>query len=287
MELQQLRYVIAVAEEANFTRAAARCRVVQSALSHQVKALERELGVELFARTSRRVEITAAGEAFLPAARASLAAADRAAADAAAAVGRVTGQLRVATIPTVTALDLPAALRTFRLAHPQVRIALRVGGSDKLETAIAAGELDIAFLGLPADREPRGVAWRHMCADRLVAVLSPRHPLASRGELTLADLADETFADFPAGSPARAQSETAFAAAAIPRDVAFEATATEHLIDLVRQELAITLLPSRYAPTDASLVRIPIVDGPSRDEYLVWNKLNPSPAARAFLAGLP
>ncbi len=69
MELQQLRYVLAVSETANFTRAAEQCHVVQSALSHQIAALERELGLTLFARTSRRVQLTPAGEAFLPAAR--------------------------------------------------------------------------------------------------------------------------------------------------------------------------------------------------------------------------
>lgn len=126
MEFQQLRYVIALAEEASFTRAAARCHVVQSALSHQIKALENELGVALFARTSRRVELTAAGQAFLPAARASLEAAERAAEDAAAASGLIRGRLSIGVIPTVTAVDVPAALRTFRQAHPHVQIVLRV-----------------------------------------------------------------------------------------------------------------------------------------------------------------
>lgn len=78
MDLQQLRYVVAVAETRNFTRAAERCFVVQSALSHRVANLERELGVKLFARTSRRVELTPAGAAFLPAARQALEAAERA-----------------------------------------------------------------------------------------------------------------------------------------------------------------------------------------------------------------
>src|SRR5690349_3967302 len=85
MELQQFRYVVAVAEEASFTRAAARCFVVQSALSHQIKRLEEELGVTLFSRTSRRVELTAAGAAFVAAARVSLNFAERAGVDAAAA----------------------------------------------------------------------------------------------------------------------------------------------------------------------------------------------------------
>src|SRR5258708_1474230 len=89
VELQQMRYVVAVAETASFTRAAERCLVVQSALSHQIAGLERELGARLFERTSRRVRLTPAGEAFLPAARQCLEAADRAAPEAAAAVGEL------------------------------------------------------------------------------------------------------------------------------------------------------------------------------------------------------
>lgn len=282
MELQHLRYVIAVAEEASFTRAAARCFVVQSALSHQIKALEMELGVTLFARSSRRVELTAAGEAFLPAARASLAAAERAAADAVAATGQVRGRLGVGVIPTVTAVDVPAGLKAFHRAHPQVLISLRVAGSDELEAAVSHGRLDVCLLGLPEKREPRGVAWRHLGTDALVTVVSREHHLAGRSQVRLNDLAHETFADFPAGTPGRAQSDLAFAAAGIQREVSFEVV-TELMIDLVRQNLAITLLPSRYAPGDPTLVHIPIVDGPSRNEYLAWDDFNPSPAARAFL----
>src|SRR6478609_4922414 len=123
MELQQMRYVIAVAEMNNFTRAAQRCLVVQSALSHQIARLEKELGARLFERTSRRVRLTAAGAAFLPAARQCLEAAERAAAEVAAAVGEVRGRLTVGLIPTVAAVDLPAVLRDFHGRHPKARIS--------------------------------------------------------------------------------------------------------------------------------------------------------------------
>src|SRR3954469_2293224 len=126
MELQQLRYVVAVAETNSFTRAAERCLVVQSALSHQVARLERELGARLFERTSRRVRLTAAGEAFLPAARPCLDAAHRPRAGVAAAVGEVGGRLTVGVIPTVAAVDIPAVLQDFRRRYPQVRVGLRV-----------------------------------------------------------------------------------------------------------------------------------------------------------------
>src|SRR5689334_4818075 len=132
MELQQMRYVIAVAETNSFTRAAERCLVVQSALSHQIARLERELGAKLFERTSRRVRLTPAGAAFLPAARQCLDAAERAAAEVAAAVGEVRGRLAVGLIPTVAAVDLPGVLRQFRQRYPSVRISLRVGASEDL-----------------------------------------------------------------------------------------------------------------------------------------------------------
>lgn len=279
-----MRYVVAVAEESSFTRAAARCFVVQSALSHQVKALERELGVALFARTSRRVELTAAGAAFLPAARASLEAAERAAADAAAAVGRIRGRLVIGMIPTTTTVDVPAVLRTFHRAHPEVRIALQVTSSDELEAAMADGEIDVGLLGLPEGRLPRGVAWRALGTNRHVAVVAGDHPLAGRAELRLDDLARETFADFPAGTPGRAQSDLAFDAAGVRREVAFESLAVDLIADLVRQGLAVALLPARVTADDApGIVAVPVADGPSRTEYLAWNDFNPSPAAQAFL----
>ncbi|UFU05595.1 LysR substrate-binding domain-containing protein [Ruania halotolerans] len=284
MELQQLRYVVAVAEESNFTRAAAKCFVVQSALSHQVKALEAELGVRLFARTSRRVELTPAGAAFLPAARASLEAAERAAAEASAAAGQVRGRLTVGVIPTVTAIDVPRVLAAFHRAHPEVGITMRVAASDVLQTSIARSTIDVGFLGLPDGQDPKGVAWRLLGSDRLVIVLPREHALADAQCLRLSELVGEVFADFPSGTPGRAQSDLAFEAAGLERHVAFEVMATDLMMALVRANLAITFLPSRFVPEDPGLATVPVVDGPARSEYLAWSDFNPSPAARAFLA---
>src|SRR5919197_143225 len=185
MELQQMRYVVAVAETRSFTRAAERCLVVQSALSHQIARLERELGARLFDRTSRRVRLTPAGTAFLPAARQCLDAAERAAAEAAAAVGQVRGRLAVGLIPTVAAVDIPAALRDFRREYPDVRISLRVGASEKLAEQVKEGVIDVAFLGLPTTAQLRGVEGRELARDRLVAVVPPDHPLAAESTVTL------------------------------------------------------------------------------------------------------
>jgi DNA-binding transcriptional LysR family regulator len=292
MELQQMRYVVAVAETANFTRAAERCHVVQSALSHQIKRLEHELGAELFARTSRRVRLTPAGEAFLPAARQALESAERAAADAAAAVGEVRGRLSVGVIPTVAAVDVPAALRDLRRRHPQVRVALRTGASDKLTADVADGQLDVAFLGLPSTVRPTGVRSHELARDRLVAVLAPDHPLAGAQDLALADLTSEPFVDFPYGTAGRAQTDRAFARSGLSRDVAFEVTDAPLMAQVIRHGLAIGFLPSTYlkrAPELGGLATVAVTDAPSRVEFVIWGKVGPTPATRAFLTamGLP
>lgn len=283
MELQQLRYVVAVAETRSFTRAAERCLVVQSALSHQVARLERELGARLFARTSRRVALTAAGEAFLPGARRCLEAAERALADVAAARGEVSGRLAVGVIPTVAAIDVPAALQRLRERHPRVEIVLRMGSSDELIAQVADGALDVASVGLPDGVRPQGVRSRALARDRHVAAVAATHPLAGATSVDLRRLAGETFVDFPARTAGRAQSDRAFATAGLTRDVAFEVSAADLLARIVAQGLAIALLPSAYAPALAGLVAIPVSDGPSRVEHLVWSDFNPTPATAAFL----
>ncbi len=278
-----MRYAVAVAEERSFTKAAERCFVVQSALSHQIKSLEREIGVQLFARTSRRVELTPAGEAFVTAAREALQATERAMVDASAADGRVRGTLTIGVIPTVTAVDVPRVLANFHATHPAVKVRLRGGGSEQFISEIRAGQLDMAFLGLAECTPPQGIAFRELSHEALVATLSANHRLAQRKRLTLADLADETFVDFPSGSAGRAQGDLAFQTAGLQREVAFEAMTTDLIVGLIRNGLAVGLLSEHVVPDDSDVVAIPLVDGPRRIEYLAWNEFNPSPAARAFL----
>ncbi|KUL21562.1 LysR family transcriptional regulator [Streptomyces regalis] len=287
MDLQQMRYVVAVAETRNFTRAAERCSVVQSSLSHRIAGLERELGVRLFARSSRRVELTSAGEAFVVRARECLAAADRAAADAAAAAGVVRGRLAVGVIVTTAAVDVPELLQRYRAQHPEVRVMLRSGRSDDLVAAIRAGELDIAFLGLPEDQRPSEVETLVLDHDEHVLVVPAGHRLAGASRVTLRDIAGETFVDFMPGTPARAQSDQAFTAAGLARDVAYEVGVVELITRLTVRGLGVALLPSAFvrplAADDPELALVPVVDGPRRIEVLAWSRFNPSPATRAML----
>ncbi|MDQ0725609.1 LysR substrate-binding domain-containing protein [Microbacterium sp. W4I20] len=285
MELQQLRYVVEVAATSSFTRAAERCFVTQSALSHQIAALERELGQRLFVRSSRRVRLTEAGEAFVPHARAALLAAEQAKEDAAAVAGDVVGTLRLGVIPTVTAVGLPALLVAYRAAHPSARVELRVGNSDSLTAAVRDGDLDVVLLGLREGQAPSGVASRVLSSDRLVAVLPPGHDLAASASVDLRDLAGMTFADFPASTSGRAQSDAAFTAAGIERDVVFEADSAELMLGLVAAGLAIALLaPGVIVRSGVDVVAVEVRDGPKRVEYVAWDVAAPRSVARAFLA---
>lgn len=283
MELQQLRYVIAVAEEENFTRAAKRCFVVQSALSHQIKALESELGTVLFARTSRRVNLTPAGAAFLPHARRSIEAAELASQEAVAAHGVVVGPLRIGIIPTVSAVNVPVLLRRFHESFPQVNASLFVRASDDIVESVANGDLDVGIVGMPRERTPKGVESASLTNERLAAIVHSGHRLAHRQSVEISELADEVFADFTAGGAGREQSDVVFASAGIERDVRFEADTPQSLLGLVREGLAVCLL-SPEAVTDSSGISVIAVHGgPERTQYLVWSRFNPSPAARAFV----
>ncbi|MFE0098831.1 LysR family transcriptional regulator [Streptomyces sp. NPDC059009] len=299
MELQQLRYVIAVAETGGFTRAAERCLVVQSALSHQIGKLEKELGARLFERTSRKVRLTAAGEAFLPAARQALEAAERARSEVAAATGEIRGRLAVGAIATGTAVDVPRLMRAYHDRYPQVTMRLQHGMSEALVRDVRDGGLDLGLLGVPPSYRGdvgAGLESRTLVVDRHVAVVAPDHPLAERAldaerasgdPVPLAEIVDETFVDFPAGLAARAQADEAFAAAGLRREVAFEANDLGFLVDLVRGGLGITLLPSRLVSRLPGVTVVPLLDGPTREERLVWNEARRSPAAAAFLETVP
>ena len=155
--------------------------------------------------------------------------------------------------------------------------------SHELVSQVRDGALDLAFLGLPPDSAPVGVRGVELERDEHVAVVAAGHSLAGRAETDLSALAEEWFVDFPAGSPGRTQSDQAFAAAGVHREVAFEVTTPELMAGLIREGLGVAVLPSLYTPQLNGVVTVPITNGPSRVEHLVWSSAGLTPAAAAFL----
>ena len=177
MELRHLDYFVAVAEEASFTRAAARVHVAQPGVSAQIRQLEAELGQPLFDRSGRTVRLTAAGEAVLPYARAAL----EAVTGARHAVDELTGLLRghvaMGVITGCATVDLADMLAEFHGAHPGVEIALSEDTSDRLLDALQAGAIDLAYVGLAAAAPP-GIETQVVVDEALVAAVPPDDPLA-------------------------------------------------------------------------------------------------------------
>jgi DNA-binding transcriptional LysR family regulator len=204
----------------------------------------------------------------------------------AAVSGVVRGRLALGVIPTVAAIDVPGVLDGFRRRHPEVRVELRTGASGSLVAQVRDGELDVALLGLPTSARAEGVRSRVLARDRLVAVVPPDHPLAAAERTDLRRLSEEAFVDFPAGTAGRAQTDEAFAAAGLGRDVAFEVSAVDLMTRLVRQGLGVAMLPSAYVPQLGDVTTVPVLDAPERVEHVVWSRLGPSPAAAAFLRAI-
>jgi DNA-binding transcriptional LysR family regulator len=195
VELRHLRYFIAVAEELNFSRAAERMHMAQPPLSAAIRQLERDLGVDLFVRTTREVKLTDAGHAFLQGARRTLADAERAAEDAKRAAAGELGHLRIAFSWSTRFQTLPALGRAFRASHPDVEILAQEMWNARMPAAFANGSIDIAVSLCPEIAAELELA--PIRKERLVALLPATHPLACEDEIPLSSLADEDFIVFP------------------------------------------------------------------------------------------
>jgi DNA-binding transcriptional LysR family regulator len=190
-ELRHLQYFIAVAEELHFTRAAERIHIAQQPLSAAIRRLERELGVELFRRTTRRVELTEAGAALLPKAREAVRAAEEAFAAARQAGRGETGTLTAGISPAAR-YGLEPLFATLRQRFPLVKLRIRQQTSQLAIEDLRAGQLDVG-IGFCAEPPPDVSARRLLDAPAIV-VVSEQHPLAGRTTVSMHELRDETFA---------------------------------------------------------------------------------------------
>ena len=261
MELRHLEYFVAVSEEQNFTRAAARLHIVQSAVSAAIKSLERELGASLLDRNSNRVLLTESGRALLPRARVVLDAA-RDARDVVDEVrGGLRGTVRIGTLTAIGLIDLPGLLGEYhrRFPHVQLITGAAPSGSQGLVESVAEGRLDLAFVSDPG-RYVVHVDVRELGSSVLDLALPSDHPLVDREDLTLSDIHEFDFIDTPLAFGKRAVADRAFAAAGLRRRVGIEITDISTGVDYVRNGLGIALLP-RFVLTGRSGVVVKSVPG--------------------------
>jgi DNA-binding transcriptional LysR family regulator len=196
MELRHLRYYVAVAEECHFGRAAERLHIAQPPLSQQIKALESELGVRLLNRSTRKVELTPAGERFLDRARGILASLDAAGVEAARIASGEVGRLALGFTGTATYELLPTLARVLHEDMPGIELDLKGEMlTPRQVTALGDGTIDLGFLRPPVN-DP-GLEVRVLRREPLIAALPESHPLADRPSVRLADLKAETFISYP------------------------------------------------------------------------------------------
>lgn len=281
VELRHIQYAVAVAEEQHFSRAAARLHVAQSALSSQIRDLERELGVELFTRTSRSVTVTKAGQIFLERAYGVLGAVARLVSDVSPSNTEVR-RLRVGMIVPLTRVDVVAAVAALGTSHPNTTVSLLPRGSADTVAGVADGSLDLGIIGLAPGRTHVGLTSTALWTEKLSLFVSPRHEWAGRVTVRLAELGGVPMIDRPAGSEARMQTDHAFTQSSVERGPVIEADSAELVTGLAEAQLGVTLLPSSLAELFPRLHRIDVVDAPTRTVSVVTHPEHITSVTTAF-----
>ncbi len=289
MELRQLRYFIAVAEELSFTRAARRLHLSQPPLSQQIQQLERELGARLLSRTTRRVELTAAGIAFLDGARRTVFESERAGELARRADRGEVETLRVGFTDAASMSVLPEGIVRFKREFPEVHLDLReTDGAASPVEAVGNGTLDVVIVRGPL--EASGIAVKVLLDDPFDVAMHGGHPLARRARVSVPEIALYPLVLFPRRlSPAYHDRITSiFSAIGVTVDIAFEVEKYQTVLALVAAGMGISIVPRSnrrlafggviFRPLRGTRLRAPVV--------AAYRAAHVSRALRGFLSAL-
>lgn len=287
MELRQLQYLIAVVEEASFTKAAAGLRVAQPGVSAQIRQLENELGQLLLDRSGGTVRVTEAGAAVLPYARAALAAvaAVRDTVDALAGLHR--GHVTVGIVGAVASpsLDVPGLLASFHRNHPGVEITLTEASTSELTEALRTGRLDVALIAIGPPL-PEGVVAEDVVDEPLVIAVSHHDALAGRKTISLDAIRDRVLIALPRGTGLRTYLDEACAGMGFQPKIGFEVGEPRLVAQLTGLGLGVALLPESVVKAHPDELRAIGLTRPKlRGRIaLAWRTHQPpAPAARAFI----
>lgn len=255
VQLHQLRYVVALAEEGQFVKAAARLRVAQPSISAAVRALEVELGATLFDRSRHGALPTAAGEVFVPWARQVLADCDAGAAAVAALAGLQRGRVTLGATPSLTTTVLPSVVAGFRRAHPGVDLVVEEAGSGDLVGLLENSLVDVALVVLPV-----AGSWletRYLGEEELVLAVPLGHDLAERSQVRIEDLADVPLVMFRSGYDLREATLAACRRAGFQPTFAIEGLEMDGVLAMAGAGVGAAVVPASVVAADAALVGVP------------------------------
>src|SRR5438309_2912590 len=242
MELHQLRYFVAVAEQRHFTKAARGLRVAQPSVSRAIRVLEEELGTSLFHRMKGNVALTPAGEILLPWARRVLADVDGATGEVSELAGLRRGRLAVGPTPSLTITILPPALAKFHAAYPGIELVLHEAGSRDLVAELEQGALDVALVIMPVRHETLETA--PLLREELVVAVPHDHPLAARKSVPIAELKGVPLVMFRDGYDLRATTVAACRRAGFEPTFALEGGEMDGVLRFAAAGIGVAVVPS-------------------------------------------
>ena len=283
MEIRQLRYLVALADEQHFTRAAAREHIAQPALSQQIRRLEQEVGLALVERTTRRVTITEAGKTLVARARRILSEVDAANAEMQALAGVRAGHVMVGTMHTMGPVDVSLALAMFHERHPGVELTVREQSSEELAEMLRDDVLDLAFLSVTERIESHGLGLQQLVSEELVVLLPRNHRLGQRRRLRMAELAGEQFISYRAGARLRELLIAAGRYAGFEPLIKLESNESHRIRRLVQRGMGVAILPRSDAEGPGADVAVAALTDPelTRDITLAWREGRRHPPAAA------
>jgi DNA-binding transcriptional LysR family regulator len=286
MELRHLRTIEAVARHRSFTKAGEELYLAQSAISQQIRRLERELGLEVFRRTSRSVELTAEGRVILGYAQRVLAEVDGLHSELEELTGLLRGQLRIGGIYPTGPYDLFSMLADFRAAHPEVAVHMVEDTQDDVIAALRADELDCAFTALDPDTLGNEFAATLLWEDEIIVALPADHPLCAQRHVTFEQLAAEDLIAYRENSALRRRLERTMADRSLEPRNAFVCTEMAAVRALTSKGLGIAVIPRSIAEEPGPPIELRPI-GPERLTWpiaLIWRAARrQTPAGKAFL----
>ncbi|MHA7175270.1 LysR substrate-binding domain-containing protein [Arthrobacter sp. Sr24] len=283
MEVRQMRYFVAVAEEKHFGRAAQRLHMAQPPLSQQIKALEEQVGAQLLIRTTRKVDLTAAGELLLVRARLLLAEIEKLEQDVKLVGQGASGVLRIGVSGTATYRLMPVIVQAARIHMPGLRLSVHGEMlTPEMEIALEEQRVDVAVLRPPI--RSNQLSLKFLEKDELVVALPEDHELASRGMLELSELAEEPFITYPGSSAVNTISTEACRQAGFSPHVVQETQETSTLLSFVAAGMGVALVPAaRRMFALQGIVFRQLRNAPAVDLAVAWKTDTETALLKKFL----